>query len=586
MNPSPQTQQQATRTSGSRIYWTAALGILFTLATPCWTARAQVVLAPATPKIGSSDPVSSEPLVKRPTTTPCIVQLYKDESFNDFDNKNFTYTPPAGCPGPWAKVVFTADFTVTAGRQFDRTAEVFIGNANVYFGTTAEPRAALSPSWHVENDVTDLSAIFKTSQPGVASLGNFIGVSGGVTYNGYIYGNAALEFYPANLANLPPLVPDAVLPLPGSSLTYTLNLTTDVMANTFSLPRNIEAAYLDVISQSQSNDEFWYTCSPNDVAAELDNCGNTGFREAEISIDNKPAGIAPVYPWVYTGGIDPYLWEPTVGVQTLDFKPYRVDLTPFAGMLSDGTPHTIGVSIYDADRYFAETANLLLYLDHGTNQTSGAVTSNTLPSPTAPYVLNNYKTDATGGISGNTLVTQQHTFTISGYVNTSHGRVQTTVDETVDFANYQTFVNDPTEYVQTVDQLSGAYSVTHTTDGFLNFETDRLFVYPFTLNYAFLLHSDGTQAIVSTIMQRDFTQEKQLLEGYNYYTKTADETVQGNDTLNYDAIGNFLNHAGASTAHDQESDSQGHCYSRLLTSTTAVLTGLTDGAGCGGQNRQ
>jgi len=24
--------------------------------------------------------------------------------------------------GPWAKVVFTADFTVTAGRQYDRTA--------------------------------------------------------------------------------------------------------------------------------------------------------------------------------------------------------------------------------------------------------------------------------------------------------------------------------------------------------------------------------------------------------------------------------------------------------------------------------
>ena len=57
-------------------------------------------------------------------------------------------------------MVFTADFTVTAGRQFDRTAAFYLGHASIYYGTTAEPRHTLSPSWHVERDVTDLSAIF------------------------------------------------------------------------------------------------------------------------------------------------------------------------------------------------------------------------------------------------------------------------------------------------------------------------------------------------------------------------------------------------------------------------------------------
>ena len=37
-------------------------------------------------------------------------------------------------------------------------------------------------------------------------------------------------------------------------------------------------------------------CVPNDVASELESCGNTGFRETEISIDGIPAGFAPVYP--------------------------------------------------------------------------------------------------------------------------------------------------------------------------------------------------------------------------------------------------------------------------------------------------
>jgi hypothetical protein len=64
-----------------------------------------------------------------------------------------------------------------------------------------------------------------------------------------------------------------------------LYTSTGQLATTFTLPRSIERAYLDVITQSQSNDEFWYTCVPNDVTTELQSCGNTAFREAEINID-------------------------------------------------------------------------------------------------------------------------------------------------------------------------------------------------------------------------------------------------------------------------------------------------------------
>ena len=49
---------------------------------------------------------------------------------------------------------------------------------------------------------------------------------------------------------------------------------------------------------------------PDDVSAELQSCGGTAFREAEISIDGQAAGVAPVYPWIYTGGIDVLLWRP------------------------------------------------------------------------------------------------------------------------------------------------------------------------------------------------------------------------------------------------------------------------------------
>src|SRR4051812_29864425 len=223
------------------------------------TTLAQVVTAPPTPQIGSSNTISADPAVKRPHGKPCKVQLFTNLPFADFNTKTFVYTPPADCPGPWTKVIFMADFTVTAGRQFDRTAQFFLGGANLYFGTTAEPRATLSPSWHVERDVTDLSALFRSAQNGFANLGNFVGVSAGVSFTGIIFANAQLEFYPVSLisGDRAIRVPDVVIGLQGDSDGTALNTTDGQLSKTLTLPTNVESAYLDVVAQSQSNDEFW-----------------------------------------------------------------------------------------------------------------------------------------------------------------------------------------------------------------------------------------------------------------------------------------------------------------------------------------
>ena len=167
---------------------------------------AQVVVTNG-PVIGSSNPITADPPVTRPHTTPCTVQLFTNEQFADFNIKDFNYAPPAECHGPWSKVVFSADFTVTAGRQFDRTAQFLIGNMNIYYGTTAEPRATLSPSWHVESDITDLSAGLSAPQTGHAILGNLVNS----TYTGIIYANAQIEFYPADFRDRAPRVPDVTV---------------------------------------------------------------------------------------------------------------------------------------------------------------------------------------------------------------------------------------------------------------------------------------------------------------------------------------------------------------------------------------
>lgn len=553
----------------------AAAVLTLVSATP---ARAQVVVVPTTPQIGSSNPVTAAPTVPRPTTKPCVVSLFQNLEFADFTPKVFDYTPPASCPGPWSKVVFTADFTVTSGRQFDRTAAFYLGHASIYYGTTAEPRSTLSPSWHVERDVTDLTSIFKSTQTGEANIGNFVGTDNGVVYNGIIYANAALEFYPSNFRNPAPRTPDMVIPVNGTGGDAgTLNTTTDTISQSLDLPQNVENAYLDVIAQNQSNDEFWYLCVPNDEATPLQSCGGTAFRETEISLDGQPAGVAPLYPWIFTGGIDPSLWEPIPGIQTLTFKPYRVNLTPFAGVLSDGNTHTVAISVYNANSYFLATANLLVYLDHGSPKTTGGLISNTLSTAPSPVIQDNI-VSSNGNYSGNILTTSNRSFAISGYTQTSHGRVVTTVRQNVDFSNNQQFTIDANDYIQSLQQLTTVHSASTTQQGWLSTTDEQSFSYPLSFLYSLTPNTNNGYSLVNTAAQGFTSNDAQHLGPFTLYRSNVNETDNSTDTELFDANFNFLGHASTDASQTYEwHDSLGGCYNRTVTAVSLALTSVSGG---------
>jgi hypothetical protein len=567
-----------TTSPGAFATFVATVALASAFAAP---ASAQVVTVPTTPQIGSSNPITAAPPVSRPATKPCVVQLFQNIAFADFTPKSFSYAPPAACPGPWAKVVFTADFTVTAGRQFDRTAAFYLGKANIFYGTTAEPRASLSPSWHVEHDVTDLTALFESAQTGEANIGNFVGVDSGVTYNGIIYANAALEFYPVSASNPAPVTADVVVPVNGGGGDAgTLNTTSDTISQSLNLPRNVERVYLDVIAQSQSNDEFWYFCVPNDQTSNLESCGNTAFRETEIWIDGKPAGVAPVYPWIYTGGIDPYLWEPIPGVQTLDFKPYRVDLTPFAGILSDGGAHTVAVSVYNANSYFLATANLLVFEDHGASTVTGGLLTNTLTEPN-PVVQENIVAGADSTYTGSVTVGSNRSFTISGFVNTSHGRVETTVDQTVNFLSKQDFEVNANTDDQNAQQTTTLDSRVTTNGGLLAGTVEKHFSYPLNIGYSFVVNADGSFSQTTTSDQQDLVNVHKNPMGGKSTISDLSNQVQATDTLKWDASGKFLGPTGARTTQTYRlHEPSSGCYDRTITAENQKLVSVTDGPGC------
>ena len=56
------------------------------------------------------------------------------------------------------------------------------------------------------------------------------------------------------------------------------------------------------------------------------------------------AGAALPFPVIYTGGVNPLLWRPLTGIESVDVLPYRFDLSPFVGGLNNGS-HEITVSV-------------------------------------------------------------------------------------------------------------------------------------------------------------------------------------------------------------------------------------------------
>jgi hypothetical protein len=547
----------------------------------CLTLACGATTPPATSPVGSSNVTTADPLVPRPPGKPCVVQLFQDVTFTDFATRPYAYTPPAGCGKHWSKVVLEADFSVTAGRQFDRTATLWLGGVNLYFGTTEEPSAAVAPSWHIERDLTDYSSLFAAAGNGQAIIGNVVDS----TYTGVIHGSARLLFYPASFLAPAAQVPDAVYPLGSDAVgsTVALNDSSSQLAKTLSLPRNIDRAYLDVFVQSQNADEFWYTCVPDQYADEVQECGGGNFREAEVSIDGQPAGVAPVYPWIYTGGVDPYLWRPVTGVQTLNFMPYRVDLTPFAGMLSDGAPHSVALSVAGAANYFSATASLLIYRDPHTRQVSGRIVRNTLvDQPPTPAISDTLQQDGSGNVNGDITTKLSRHFVIEGYADTSRGRVHSTVDQTVAFTDTQTFTINDTDFHQVTDQLTSVDGTRSSRIGnFVISDYRQKLSYPLQLDIDELFAADGSFALKTHAHQGYANHEAHKLFGITLYSANVSNGVTSDDTLDFDAGGNLTAHSGQAGMQDFKfDDSLGSCHHDAVSAVGGVVTSYETGIAC------
>jgi Peptide N-acetyl-beta-D-glucosaminyl asparaginase amidase A len=552
-------------------------------------ARAPERTMPFKHGVGSSNTVTADMPVSRPDTTPCTVTLFYHYTFKNFSNRTFPFNPPSACPGPWAKVVFNFDLRVTKGVQYDRTGILWVDGAVIYFGSTAEPSSTLAPHWHVERDVTELSALFQQHSVGQVELWNCYCPP---TYDGYQVGKATLQFYPADKKFPAPAVPDEVIGLPYSPpLGSVATMPQGPMQFSGTLPTNITRAYLDLYLESQNKEEQWFMCVPDSVwdksGGALGFCRNTPFREGVVSVNGQPAGLAPINPWIYTGGMDPYLWFPIPGVQTLEFVPSRVDLTPFAAVLSSGSQQTVNVSVFRAYNNFSGAGDLLLYLDHKQSSVTGAVTQDTAPVNPDLTVNDGLTYGSGSGLFGGspaqgTVATRsRNNYTISGYVNTSSGKVTTTVSANAIFVNNMAFDYTSSRYVQLLAQNSHFDTSSTTQSGSTSTTTATSYDFPFDASYPILPMGTGFKLPIKIYQSYRFNTA--YTDGHTLSTQTSN-TVASKDTMLFNSSFSWIGVRNGSSVqlYTYQSNKPNVCYGKQIESKNNVVTAIHE-PGCTAQ---
>ncbi|WP_330341454.1 peptide-N4-asparagine amidase [Streptomyces sp. NBC_00557] len=488
------------------------------------------------------DPVTAAPPVDRPPTRSCQVTL-ADARFRDFTPYRGAYTPPQGCGDHWSKVVLRLDGKVK-GRQYDRLGYLHVGAVEILRTSTPEP----SPDgieWHVEKDVTRYSDTFRSPQDVEMLIGNVVDD----TYTGVIDVHVTLTFYTGRPAEP---TPDRVLTLAGTP-----------GGTTLTAPRNSERILAEVYATGSGGgcEEFWYltVADPASYSCKAD---HGPYREVQIKVDGHLAGIAAPFPNVWTGGwSNPFLWYVIPAPGAFDVRPITYDLTPFAGLLDDGRPHRVDVSVVGVpagQSGWSAPVNVLVWQDSHRAQLTGALTEDRATDIANTSVY-------TPGSQNRADTRAGHRLTVSGYLDTSHGRVTTTVTRTLADTSVHRWTDgentDGLDATWTDDQTVavGGDGPARTT------RTHRTY----TMNGATTIGADDRLRTVLTLGDRASFVE--LRDGRRSAWSRLDDTYSGDAAYTVN-VPRDQRHAVGTSSERYRLDGSGGCYDRSLTTVQGVLT--------------
>ncbi len=523
--------------TGATLLVSALLG-----ASPAPAVEAVPADAPAEFGTDWHDPVTAAPPVARPSGKSCRVTL-AEAQFRDFTPYKGRYSPPDGCGDRWSKVVLRMDGKVK-GRQYDRLGYLHVGGVEIFRTSTPEP----SPDgieWSVEKDVTRYSDTFRRGQDVEMLIGNVVDD----TYTGVIDVKVTLTFY----AGRPAQAPDRVLTL-ANGTDGTTTLTT---------PRNSERIVAEVYATGSGGgcEEFWYLAAPDPAPYSCKAAGGP-YREVQIKVDGQLAGIAAPFPHVWTGGwSNPFLWYVIPAPRAFDVKPIAYDLTPFAGLLNDGRPHRVEVSVVgvpEGQSGWSAPVNVLVWQDAKSAHVGGKLTTHRvgdLANSSTYTPGSEQRVDTEGG----------HRLTVAGYVDTSHGRVTTTVSRTLANTSAHRWTDG-----ENVDALDATWrdDESVTVDGRGPARTTRT-QRTYTMDGSITIGADDRLRTVLTLGDR--AEIVGSYGGRRTFWSHLDDTVKGDAawTLN---VPRDQRHAVGTTSERYRLYGSDGCYDRSLTTVQGVLT--------------
>ncbi|MEU7279966.1 peptide-N4-asparagine amidase [Streptomyces sp. NPDC045431] len=486
------------------------------------------------------DPVTAAPPVPRPTgVRSCEVPLAKAQ-FRDFTPYRGAYTPPKGCGDRWSAVVLRLDGSVK-GRQYDRLGHLTVGGVEVFRTSTPQP----SPdgiTWSVEKDITRYSDTLRRPGPVEMLIGNVVDD----TYTGVLDVTVTLTFYahPAYGPGTSTDAPDRVIPLDTPSP---------------ALPRNAERILAEVYATGSGGgcEEYWYLSVP-EAAPYSCKAAEGPHREVRISVDGRLAGIAAPFPTVWTGGwSNPFLWYVTPAPRAFDIKPVVYDLTPFAALLNDGRPHRIEVTVAGVPAGapgWSTPTNLLLWQDEGREVVTGALTRHVTGAPAN-------STAYTPGREHRLATEAAHRLDIAGYLDTSHGRVATTVTRSLAHTSVHRWTDG-----ETTDALTAGWTDDETvTSGRTVTRTHRTY----TMDGETTLGAGDRLRTVLTLGDRADTLV--LRGGERTAWTRLDDTYTGDATYTANVPRDQRHAVGTTTERYRLHGSAG-CYDRTLTAVQGTLT--------------
>ncbi len=490
------------------------------------------------------DPITAAPPITKPAGRSCQVTV-AEARFRDFTPYKGTYTPPKGCGDSWSKVVLRMDGKVK-GRQFDRLGFLHLGGVEIFRTSTPQP----SPDgieWSVEKDVTRYSDTLRGSQDVEMLIGNVVDD----TYTGIIDVKVTLTFYAGQSA----ATPDRVLTLDDRS--------------TLTTPRNSERILAEVYATGSGGgcEEYWYLTVPEEAPYSCRADGGP-YREVQVKVDGHLAGIAAPFPTVWTGGwSNPFLWYVVPGPRAFDVKPIEYDLTPFAGLLNDGRPHRVEVSVVgvpEGQSGWSVPVNVLVWQDAKKAHVTGKLTvhrAGDLDDSSTYTPGAEHRVDTEG----------DHRLTVAGYVDTSHGRVTTTVSRSLANTSTHRWTDG-----ETTDALDAVWTDDEsvTVDGrgpARTTQTRRTY----TMDGTTTLGAADRLRTVLTLGDRAAVNES--VGGRRTAWSRLDDTYAGDATYTVN-VPRDQRHAVGTTGERYRMRGSSGCYDRSLSTVQGVLT--EDHRGC------